>query len=258
MGMGMGMGMGMEPAQTQLSDPGRALELKKIFSRLLALQNFLSSSVDQGLTVLRDYVLKAIELFRTVIDNLASYKDKIDDIIVLFYSFIERAYEVLKEYYKIKEEQNKKNTITVEAVSRAKSAKDLPKDLLMFLADPKIQLLGVQGNPGNEKLRVVMTPRRIDMLHKENMKFLKAIVAAHEDASKNFDHITSLELYSIYTYRSGDSAWYSFSTGNVHDFNHDLALFNSLTDEPGVTKVVGYKQWMSEVRSEKRLDGWER
>jgi hypothetical protein len=110
---GMGMGMGMDTTQTQLSDPGRALELKKIFSRLLSLQNFLSSSIDQGLAVLRDYVLKAVELFRTVIDNLASYKEKIDDIIVLFYDFIERCYSVLKEYYKIKEEQSKENSITV-------------------------------------------------------------------------------------------------------------------------------------------------
>jgi hypothetical protein len=97
---------GMDPTQTQLSDPGKGLELKKIFSRLLALQNFLSSSTDQGLTVLKDYVLKAIELFRTVIDNLASYKEKIDDIIVLFYEFIERSYAVMKEYYRIKTERS--------------------------------------------------------------------------------------------------------------------------------------------------------
>ena len=88
--------------QTQLSDPGKALELKKIFSRLLALQNFLSSSSEEGLAVLKDYVTKSIELFRTVIDNLASYKPKIDDIIVLFYDFIEKAYSFMREYYKRK------------------------------------------------------------------------------------------------------------------------------------------------------------
>jgi hypothetical protein len=103
MGMGMDM-MGMD--QPQLSDPGKGLELKKIFSRLLALQNFLSSSADQGLIVLRDYVSKAIELFRTVIDNLSSYKEKIDDIIVLFYDFIEKSYAVMKEYYRRKDERS--------------------------------------------------------------------------------------------------------------------------------------------------------
>jgi hypothetical protein len=96
---------------TQLSDPGKGLELKKIFSRLLALQNFLASSADQGLSVLRDYVLKAIELFRTVIDNLSSYKEKIDDIIVLFYDFIERAYAVLRDYYKNKDEKTVKISV---------------------------------------------------------------------------------------------------------------------------------------------------
>jgi len=117
-GMG-GMG-GMDPTQTQLSDPGKGLELKKIFSRLLALQNFLSSAADQGLTVLKDYVSKAIELFRTVVDNLAVYRERIDDIIVLFYEFIEKTYAVMKEYYTRKDEKSKENNVTLKSTVESK------------------------------------------------------------------------------------------------------------------------------------------
>jgi len=101
---GMGGMCGMEP---QLSTPGRGVELKKIFTRLLALSNFISSVPDQRLSALRDYVTKAIELFRTVIDNLAWYKDKVDEIIILFYEFIERVYLVIKNYYTDKIERSK-------------------------------------------------------------------------------------------------------------------------------------------------------
>jgi hypothetical protein len=98
---------GMGTVEPQLSTPGRGLELKKIFSRLLSLSNFLSSVPDQRLVILRDYVNKGIELFRTVIDNLAWYKDKIDGIIVLFYEFIEKVYTVIRQYYVTKIERSK-------------------------------------------------------------------------------------------------------------------------------------------------------
>jgi len=92
-------------SQEQFSDPGKVFELKKIFSRLLALENYLSTATDEKVLVLRDYVSKSIELFRVVIDNLPSFKEKINDIIVLFYEFIERVYEILKFYYRPKEEK---------------------------------------------------------------------------------------------------------------------------------------------------------
>jgi hypothetical protein len=145
-----------------------------------------------------------------------------------------------------------------EVFSTFRSAKDLPKSLLKFLANPKIQAWGMYGNPGNEKLLAPVTARRIDMLYRETIQFLKSMEKEYEFVNRNFQHIASLQLYTIFVYRNGDTAWYSFSNKNVHDFNHDLVLFNSLSNKAGLTKVVGYKQWMSEIISGKRIDAWER
>jgi hypothetical protein len=106
-----GMGGDPDPSETdmtsqeQFSDPGKVFELKKIFSRLLALENYLSTITDEEVLVLRDYVSKAIDLFRVVVNNLVSFKDKINDIIVLYYEFLEKIYEILKKHYKSKEKE---------------------------------------------------------------------------------------------------------------------------------------------------------
>lgn len=81
---------------------------------MLALQNYLSTTTDKGILVLRDYVSKAVELFKLIIDNLVKFKDKVDDIIILYYKFIERVYVVLKEYYKDKQEKEPAPIIRTE------------------------------------------------------------------------------------------------------------------------------------------------
>jgi len=88
---------------------GKVYELKKIYSRLLAIQSQLSFSPDSTLTELRQFITKAIDLFETVISNIGLYKKEINDIIVMYYEFIEEVYDIMKKYYKkaMEEEQNK-------------------------------------------------------------------------------------------------------------------------------------------------------
>lgn len=101
--MGMG-GLGMpEEEPKEPKELGRTYELKKIYTRLVSIESYLSTSSDESLIKLRNYVSKAIELFRLVISNIESYKDKIDDIIVTYYKFLKLVYDLLKNYYKKKE-----------------------------------------------------------------------------------------------------------------------------------------------------------
>jgi hypothetical protein len=88
---------------------GKVYELKKIYSRLLAIQSQLSFSPDSTLTQLRQFITKSIDLFETVISNIGLYKKEIDDIIVMYYDFIKEVYDIMKKYYKktMEEEQNK-------------------------------------------------------------------------------------------------------------------------------------------------------
>ena len=87
---------------------GRIFELKKIYSRLLAIESQLSFSSDLILVKLRKFISESIELFETVISNIEAFKDEIDDIIVIYYDFLEEVYDIMKRYYKIKSKQEKK------------------------------------------------------------------------------------------------------------------------------------------------------
>jgi len=96
-----GMGdMGGEPEPMSPKQIGRAYELKKIYSRMISLEKYLTDSTEPHLIELRGYVSNALDLFRTVTKNFESYKDKSDDIVVTFYKFIKEAYTILKKYYK--------------------------------------------------------------------------------------------------------------------------------------------------------------
>lgn len=102
-----------QPKKTS-QEVGRIFELKKIYSRLLSIESQLSFSSDIVLLKLRKYVSDAVELFETLISNVDAFKDEIDEIIVMYYDFLEEIYEILKKYYKKKQseeqgEQNKKN-----------------------------------------------------------------------------------------------------------------------------------------------------
>lgn len=112
-GMDMGMGGmgagGMEQPTLSAENVGKVFELKKIYSRLLSIESQLSFSTDLVLLKLRKFISKAIELFETVISNIASYRKEIDGIIVLFYAFLKQVYSIMKRYYKIREDKKEKN-----------------------------------------------------------------------------------------------------------------------------------------------------
>ena len=99
---GMGGDMGIPGQEEPLSpkEIGRAYELKKIYARLVSLEKYLTDITEPHLVELRAYVSHAVDLFRTITSNFESYKDRLDDIIVTFYKFLQEAYTILKKYYK--------------------------------------------------------------------------------------------------------------------------------------------------------------
>ena len=103
--MGMG-GMGAPPAKTA-DEVGKIFELKKIYSRLLAIESQLSFSSEIVLLKLRKYISQSIELFETLISNVDTFKNEIDDIIVVYYEFLEQVYDIMKRFYKIKQREEK-------------------------------------------------------------------------------------------------------------------------------------------------------
>ena len=101
MGNPAAMGMGMEPeGPTSPIEVGRLYELKKIHSRLVSVQSFLADSTDPQLSELKQYVNQSIELFRTLISNIQLFKDQLDDIIVMYYNFLDTIFAMLSKYYK--------------------------------------------------------------------------------------------------------------------------------------------------------------
>ena len=107
---GMGDEMGMMGPEEEVKDSkelGRTYELKKIYSRLVSIESYLATSSDINLLKLRNYVSKSIEIFGVIISNIKSYADKIDDIIVKYYEFLNLVYILLSKYYKEKEQEEK-------------------------------------------------------------------------------------------------------------------------------------------------------
>jgi len=88
----------------QPSEIGRIYELKKIYSRLTTIEAFLSDTTDQDLIEVRNVIAQAIEFFEIVTSNLQAYKDKLDEIIIMFYDFLDQAYSMMAEYFKDKKE----------------------------------------------------------------------------------------------------------------------------------------------------------
>lgn len=109
----MGMGYGMQPPEKTATQIGRIYELKKIYHRLLSIEEFLSFTKDERLLKLREFISKGIELFEVIISNITSFmkedKSLVDGIIILYYKFILRIYLVLKTYYKKDMDMDKNN-----------------------------------------------------------------------------------------------------------------------------------------------------
>ena len=103
-------GMGMDPnaplpGAQNAEQIGRTFELKKIYNRLIAIETYLSFSTEPILLKIEQYTSKAIELFELVMTNIQMYQDKVDDIVVTYYKFLEKIYEVIKQYYALKQEK---------------------------------------------------------------------------------------------------------------------------------------------------------
>ena len=106
---GMGMGFGEDPNKpTTPKEVGRLYELKKIHARISAIDMYLSSKIDQpDLNIIKEKVVKSTDLFHTVISNFGLYKEKIDEIIVEFYSFLLEVYTELQDNHnKNKKDKN--------------------------------------------------------------------------------------------------------------------------------------------------------
>jgi len=110
MGGDMG-GMPGEEETKNASEIGRIYELKKIYTRLTTIESYLSDSSDPDLLRIRLLVSKSIELFEILSANIPSYKPPkaekgtIDEIIIMYYKFLDKVYESVAKHYK---EQNTK------------------------------------------------------------------------------------------------------------------------------------------------------
>ena len=94
-----------EEGESSPEEIGRVFELKKIYSRLTSIESYLSDSSDLTLLKLRNYVSQAIELFEILIANIKSFMVNIDEIIIIYYKFIEIIYGLLNKYYEERDKE---------------------------------------------------------------------------------------------------------------------------------------------------------
>jgi len=101
-----GMGMPEEEPKTS-KEIGQVYELKKIYGRLVALEQFLSGSSDPILLRLRNFISQAIELFETLISNFKSFEaDRVTKVIVIYYKFLEIVYSLVRKYFELDRKEN--------------------------------------------------------------------------------------------------------------------------------------------------------
>ena len=109
-GMGGMGGMGMEEEPLSAHELGRTYELKKIYTRLLSIELYLSNETSPDLVEIHKYVHESINLFEVVTSNFDSYKDNLDEIIVIYYKFLKEIYTSVRKYYdKQKNMEKQKN-----------------------------------------------------------------------------------------------------------------------------------------------------
>ena len=74
--------------------------MKKIYTRLIAMNQYLADEYSPRVVKTKHNIAKAIDLFAVIGANPDSYKEKIDEIIVGYYKFLEAAYRKVKAFYK--------------------------------------------------------------------------------------------------------------------------------------------------------------
>lgn len=95
---GMGM-MGQEEEEKTSTELGRIYELKKIYARLISIEAYLGDESDKELLEIRSYISQGVELFEVISSNFNSYKDKLDEIIIIYYKFLLEVYASVKNFY---------------------------------------------------------------------------------------------------------------------------------------------------------------
>ncbi len=90
---------GEDEEEYTITEIGRIYELKKIFSRLISLQSFLNEYNEELLIKMSSYTNEAINLFKIIINNIDKYLDQIDEIIVIYYEYIDVSYKLLGKFY---------------------------------------------------------------------------------------------------------------------------------------------------------------
>ena len=81
---------------------GRAQKLKDIYTSLLSLQKILKKQSDDQLQKLYKQSTEVINLLKLVINNLKSYKDQIDSLIIMYYDFLKQISEAIESIMKEK------------------------------------------------------------------------------------------------------------------------------------------------------------
>lgn len=111
MGMGYGMGGGFDPITGQPIDTGpaktasavgRLYMLKKLYRRFTLLDKVLTNSTDPELRDTREEVKEAFEIFKVIVNNLKTFKEKADELIIDFYMLIRDIATDLEAHYKRK------------------------------------------------------------------------------------------------------------------------------------------------------------
>jgi len=124
---------GEEPEKLTITELGRVYTLKKIFHKLLIINNILLENNDSDLNQIKNMVKNSLELFTLVIDNIQLYKEQIDDIILKYYKFLERLITILNKYYKIKRERqaeydSNKTSLSDDGILDEKEKQNLEND----------------------------------------------------------------------------------------------------------------------------------
>jgi hypothetical protein len=94
------MGMPGEEPPKDPNELGRTYEMKKIYARLISMNEYLADERSPRIVKTKISIAKAIDLFAIIGANPESYKEKIDDIIVSYYKFLEAAYRKVKAFYR--------------------------------------------------------------------------------------------------------------------------------------------------------------
>ena len=96
-------GMPMPGGGTVYTAIGRAYKLKEIFDKLTRIKNYLRDSNNEQLSKMYKDADKSFEMYKLVINNLKTYKEKVDDLIIMYYELIKIMLEKIKNTLNEKE-----------------------------------------------------------------------------------------------------------------------------------------------------------